>query len=555
MTSKPILTRFAPSPTGSLHVGGARTALFCWAYARRYGGQFLLRIEDTDQARSTEASTAGILRDLKWLGLDWDQGPELDAAGHVTEKGDRGPYFQSKRLDLYQQHLDRLLSEGKAYKCFKTTEQLDAERQAARKEKRAYKYDSTEALSLTAEQIAAYEAEGRPYVIRFRMPGEDLVVNDLVLGEVRFPIEQQDDFVIRKADGYPTFHLAVVVDDHEMQVSHVIRGQEHLNNTAKHVALQDALGFDRPNYAHIPLIFNADGSKMSKRDKAKVARAEAKAQGLPSLGVIDDDRFQAFMNKKNDDIDIAAAIAEKLGLTLPEIDVDDFRRSGYLPEVLNNYLALLGWSPGDNVERFGDDPLGFIREKFSLERVGKSNARFDREKLFRFNAEAIVTMDPRAFRQQVYAVNDVLHEHFEGPDDPKFAMFCNAYQERSRTLVEPMENAMFFFVANDAVAYDEKAVQKVLHKNDGDGLKVLEELKAKFEQIPHEGWSAEPLHELVKQHAEETGRGMGKVAQPIRVAVSGNTISPPIDQTLVILGKDAVLRRIERCVRECAAKA
>ncbi|MEX0652907.1 MAG: glutamate--tRNA ligase [Phycisphaeraceae bacterium] len=558
MSNPPITTRFAPSPTGSLHVGGARTALFSWAYARHHaaeGAQFILRIEDTDQARSTEASTAGILRDLHWLGLEWDQGPQLQG-DHVVEKGDRGPYFQSQRLDRYAEQIQRLLDAGRAYKCFKTAEQLDAERQQARQEKRAYKYDPTESLALTEAQCKAYEAKGMPYVIRFRMPTEDLVVHDEVLGEVRFPIDQQDDFVIQKAStadvpGFPTFHLAVVVDDAAMGVTHVIRGQEHLNNTAKHVALQDALGFDRPHYAHIPLIFNADGSKMSKRDKAKVARAEAKAQGLQSVG-FDDERYQAFLNKKNDDMDIAAAIAEKLGLTLPEIDVDDFRRSGYLPQVLCNYLALLGWSPGENVERFGDDPLTFIREKFSLDRVGKSNARFDREKLFRFNAEAIVAMDPAAFRQQVYALNaGMLAEHFEGPDDPKFAMFCDAYQERSRTLVEPIENGQFFFVADDAIAYDEKAVQKVLHKNEGDGLKVLEELKAKFEQVPPDDWSAEPLHELVKQHAEETGRGMGKVAQPIRVAVSGNTVSPPIDQTLVILGRDAVVRRIERCLHEC----
>ncbi|MEX0885298.1 MAG: glutamate--tRNA ligase [Phycisphaeraceae bacterium] len=587
-----MITRFAPSPTGSLHVGGARTALFAWALARRHEGTFILRIEDTDQARSTPEATRGILRDMQWLGLDWDAGPPAPPAAddpaypqwdpYQAEHADgRASYFQSQRhaAGVYAEQIDRLLASGRAYKCFKTTEQLDAERQAARKQKRPYRYDPTEALALTAEQVAAYEAEGRPHAIRFRMPDETLVVEDDVLGELRFEPEQQEDFVIRKADGFPTYHLAVVVDDAAMGVTHVVRGQEHLNNTPKHVALQAALGFERPRYAHIPLIFNADGSKMSKRDKAKAARAAAKeaikqegheafearilnprtmsmyeADPDAESGSIAD-QLDDFLDRKNDSILVARRIADVLSRELPEIDVqlpeinvDDFRQAGYLPEVLCNYLALLGWSPGEDVERFGPDPLGFIRDRFDLARVGKANARFDREKLFRFNAEAIAAMDAARFRELVYHLetNAELRGLFDGPEDPRFADFCEAYQERSRTLREPVEAGRFFFVEDEAIVYDEKAVAKVLAKGDGDGFNVLRELREKLTAL--DDFTAEVIHSLIQAHAEATGRGMGKVAQPLRVAVTGTSVSPPIDKTLAILGKASVVRRIERCL-------
>ena len=277
-TRKPPVTRFAPSPTGMLHIGGARTALFSWAYARGRGGKFLLRIEDTDQARSTPEATRRIVEDLAWLGLDWDEGPDADAVAaggdpYENTIGDHGPYFQSQRLPTYADAVATLLESGRAYRCYKTPEQLTAERDAARAAGKPYKYDRGESTSLSDAQIAEYEAEGRPFVIRFRVPDEDVVVHDEVLGDVVTAAAELEDFVIQKSDDFPTFHLAVVCDDEAMNVTHVIRGQEHLNNTPRHVALQDALGFRRPTYAHIPLIFNADGSKMSKRDKAKAARA------------------------------------------------------------------------------------------------------------------------------------------------------------------------------------------------------------------------------------------------------------------------------------------
>ena len=508
MSDSRVVTRFAPSPTGALHVGGARTALFNWAFARRHGGRFVLRMEDTDQARSTPQSTRSILADLRWLGLDWDEGPPCpehwdDALAEgfdpdASALGDRGPYFQSQRLAIYREHLQRL---------------IDADQ--------------------------AYEDEGAH---RFRVPGGDISIADEVLGEVVVKAEQLKDFVIFKSDGFPTFHFAVVVDDALMGVTHVIRGQEHLSNTPKHVALQDALGFDRPRYAHIPLIFNPDGSKMSKRDKAKVARTAARHREWPVLTVAPE-AYEAFRNKKSDDAAIAEAIAQELNLTLPEIDVLDFRRSGYLPQVLLNTIALLGWSPGNDIERFD---LDFLVAHFGLDRIGKSNARFDRDKLFRFNAEAIAALASGKFRR-------LLTEHFKrfhpGCLDrlgDHFDAFAASYQGRSRTLGEPVTIGEFFLADDDAIEYDQKAVKKVLEKNDGEGLTVLGEVVPLLESCGD--WSVPGLDTLIKGLAEKKGIGLGRIAQPLRVAVSGGTVSPPIGDTLTILGRQTTLERIKRCL-------
>ena len=249
-----VVTRFAPSPSGHLHVGGARTALYCWAYARGRDGRFVLRIEDTDRKRSSDAASLGFMRDLAWLAIDWNEGPTIpelpDCGG-----GDHGPYFQSERLPIYQEHLDRLLASGRAYHAFDTPEERDAGRRAAREAKVAYRYDRA-ALKLSEEEVAAKLAAGEPSVIRFRTPDEPITIVDEVLGEATLPAGEIDDFVIRKADGYPTYHFAVVVDDALMKVSHVLRAQEHFNNTARHMVLQDALGFERPTYGHLSLIMN-----------------------------------------------------------------------------------------------------------------------------------------------------------------------------------------------------------------------------------------------------------------------------------------------------------
>ena len=312
----------------------------------------MIRVEDTDRASSTEASMHAILRNLAWLGITWDDGPEVETESGTIGGDERnvGPYFQSERLDIYQKYIDKLVEEGKAYPAFETTEEIAEKREQARAEKKQYKYDRA-ALQLSAEERQQRIDAGAPHVIRFKVPDdEDLVVNDTVLGEVRFRAGETEDFVIRKADGYPTYHFAVVVDDELMGVTHVLRGQEHLNNTPKHVALQKALGFNTPVYAHMPLIFNDKGQKMSKRERDVVAKQAVRDAGIDATPVPDalnDEHFETWMGDKKAQLEDEQldAIANHLGVNLPEVSVEDFRKGGYLPEVIVNFIALLGWTP------------------------------------------------------------------------------------------------------------------------------------------------------------------------------------------------------------------
>ncbi|MBL4702708.1 MAG: glutamate--tRNA ligase [Phycisphaeraceae bacterium] len=502
MTTLPITTRFAPSPTGALHVGGARTALFAWAYAKQHGGKFIIRIEDTDQKRSSPQSTKGILQDLQWLGLNWDQGPNPDATDPYADQiGEQGPYFQSQRLDIYNKHINTLVEQG-----------------------------------------LAYEDDG---AIRFRMD-KDIAFTDAVYGDIKFAAADLEDFVIRKADGFPTFHLAVVVDDALMNVTHVIRGQEHLINTSKHVALLDALGFAHPTYAHTPSIMNPDGSKMSKRDKAKVARKAAKEAKLTSMGG-DDDAFTEFLDKKNDDMKFTLAIARLLELELPEINVSDFRDSGYLPAALLNYIALLGWNPGDDIEQFD---MAFLVEKFGLGRIGKSNSKFDRTKLRSFNTDAIGNLDSETFSKLLRKQLSDHHPQYNNliEDSTRFAAFCAAYQPRAHTLDEVATLGHFFVADNDAIVYNEndKATKKNLLKNEGKGLKTLAEFAVELAKL--EPWSGEAGHDLIKNYCDAREMNMGQVAQPLRIALSGTTVTPDMALTLDIMGKSDTLKRIERCL-------
>ncbi len=573
---QPVVTRFAPSPSGALHVGGARTALFNWAFARKHRGRFILRIEDTDQARSSAQSTRGIIDDMIWLGIDWDEGPDPETDDPYpieSQLGDAGPYFQSQRLDIYRAHLQKLIDSGRAYECFKTKDELDADRAAAKAKKRDYRYDPTDMLNASDAQKQAWRDEGRPSVWRFRAPGKDITVHDEVLGEVTVTAAQLDDLIIFKADGFPTYHFAVVVDDALMGVTHVIRGQEHLNNAPKHVALMEALGFDRPKFAHLPLIFNPDGSKMSKRDKAKAARhlfdqipqSERDAFiedaiWFSTVGTPDDEkdarhveitgRLEMFLDKRSDDLFIAILLAQRLKANLPEIDVMDFRENGYLPEVLVNYLALLGWNPGENHERFDQT---FLAHEFSLERVGKSNAKFDRDKLRAFNADSIreqLSMDN--FESKVRDLVKLKPQYQKYVDvlSDQFSNFTAQYQVRSVTVEDPYVQGAFFVADDDAIVFDDKAVKKVLHKNDGEGLTWLAKFHDELTKL--EPWTGEAAHSLIKTFCETNEIGMGKVAQPLRVAISGGTVTPPIDATLEILGRNRTLQRIARCIKVCA---
>ena len=545
-----IRTRFAPSPTGHLHVGGARTALFCWAFSRGHDGRFLLRIEDTDRRRSSEEAGLGICEDLLWLGIDWDEGPEHGGNGG----GGSGPYFQSERLDIYSEHLRRLLENGKAYYAFETPEELAAARKAAREAKIAYKYDRA-ALDLGQETIDAWLAEGRSHVIRFKVPDGAVNIRDVVLGEVVVPPGELEDFIIQKADGFPTYHFAVVVDDALMEVSHVIRGQEHLGNTAKHMVLQDALGVDRPIYAHLSLIFNQDGSKMSKRDKDKAIRAAVVAQGVeapPNLSdgtpLIPADEWESWMGSRDVQLSQSQAslLAEHLGIDMPEIDVEDFRRAGYLPGVLVNYLSLLGWSPGNDVEHFD---AAFLVESFSLDRVLKSPAKFDRSKLLAFNQDAIQAMNEEQFLEELTKFcRQEVPGFIEAMTEEQFRIFAASNQPRCKTLLEPIRSGRFFLQDDADVQWQmSKPVRKALLGGETCGFDHLTNLLPLLQGVPE--WSREQLESVVDRYAAENADGkVGKVAQPLRIAVSGGTVSPPIYDTLVILGRDSVLCRIQRCL-------
>jgi glutamyl-tRNA synthetase len=476
--------------------------LFNWLVARQAGGTFILRIEDTDRARHVEDSVGKIVDDLRWLGLQWDEGPE---AG-----GDYGPYFQSQRLDIYSRYMQQLLESGDAYYALESPEELERMRERARAEKRTVNYTRPDPVP-TIEQGLAARAEGRPVVVRFKMPHEAITVVDEILGEVTLASDQLEDFVIQKSDGYPTYHFACVVDDALMRVTHVLRGQEHLMNTPKHVAIQRALGFSTPRYAHLPVIFNMDGSKMSKRDKEKAIQA---------------------------------------GLQPPEIDVHDFRAAGYLPEAVVNFISLLGWSPGEDREQFDLDEMTAL---FSVDRIGKTNAKFDREKLLSFNTDWAAKLPPErlleAFKDYL-AVNRSVGPTIQSVLAQTDTMLTEVLRvcKGFRTFADVVKKAGFLFLDDDAIRYDPKAVKKVLAKNEGEGYAMLADLLPRLGELPD--WSGEALEAFFQAVCEEKAVKLGKVAQPVRVAVSGTTISPSIHETLVLLGKERTIARVKRCLAQ-----
>jgi glutamyl-tRNA synthetase len=479
---EPRNTRFAPSPTGHLHIGSARTALFAFVLARQSGGKFLVRIEDTDRARHDEQAVGLIGEDLRWLGLDWDEG--IDVGGPA------GPYRQSERLDLYQQQIQKLLDEGKAYYAFETQEELEALRSEARARKQDFRYRRGQEVP-TRQEAQDAKAQGRPVVVRFDAGHEAVTVCDDVFGRVTTPPEAMDDFVIRKADGFPTFYLANVVDDELMGVNYITRGQEFLGQTWRQSVLRRALGYSEPGYAHLPLIMDMQGRKLSKRDGA--------------------------------------------------VDVGAFRDQGYLPEALLNFVSLLGWNPGQDREKF---TLEELVELFSVERIGKSNAKFDRDKLLAFNTEALSSASPGRL---VEAFSDFLQRQPSDlpADDPELlgrVLECN---RGFRTFGELLEKVNVLFGPNDAYAFDEKAVKKNLRKNEEQGLKVLAELETILGQTE---FSTAALEEAIQEYCNRNELGMGKVAQPLRVALTGRTVSPPIAETLLFVGRENVLARIRRCL-------
>ncbi len=486
--------RFAPSPTGYLHIGGARTVLFNWLLARQSGGALILRIEDTDQARNVEDSVGKILDDLRWLGLGWDEGPQ---AG-----GDVGPYFQSRRLDIYQKYIDRLLAERQAYYALESPDELAAMRDEARAQKRDWKYPRPDPLPTIEQGVAARQA-GKHVTVRFKTPREDITVHDAILGDVRLSSDEIDDLVIQKSDGWPTYHFACVVDDELMGITHVLRGQEHLINTPKHVAMQRVLGFRTPVYAHLPIIFNMNGSKMSKRDKEK-------------------------------------AIAK--GVAPPEIDVHDFRTAGYLPEAVLNFISLLGWSAGDDIEQRS---LEETARKFSLDRVGKTGAKFDRDKLIAFNTDWVARVDEKRLLEAARDFAVTSGSPLNRADDATLAellRLCRGF----RTFRDVEQKTAFLFVEDDQLVFNEKAVKKVLAKNDGAGFSMLEKLLPQLEAL--DPWTAAAAESLLNDLCEQWNVKLGAVAQPIRVALTGNTVSPPIGDTIALLGAVRTKHRIQQAI-------
>lgn len=577
-----IVTRFAPSPTGHLHIGGARTALFCWAYAKRTGGRFIIRIEDTDQARSSEASARGILEDLAWLGIDWDEGPELTVRRQGKEArigGDPrrvGPWFQSQRLDGYNAVAGDMLDRGLAYAAFDTPEQLAAMRRAAESAKQTFRYhpapDQIPSPELQRRRIAA----GEPHVVRFRAPDGPVRVTDRVLGEVRFDAGEVDDFVLRKADGFPTYHFGVVLDDQAMGVTHVLRGQEHLMNTPRHVALQHALGYRVPVFAHMPLIFNDQGAKMSKRERDQAARAAVKKAAITSpphlphdhpthtgaAPALDPDAFAAWIAdpKRQLDSDALDRLASAMGLALPEVSVHDFRKAGYLPEVITNFLALLGWNPGTksddgkDLERFD---MAYLAERFDLDRLGKTNARFDRVKLASFNQATLGGMSSARFADRLRLWASTHRPDMLERLGDRFAFAAAAAQPRCKVLSDAPAVLAFALTDDDALALDPKAVAKNLAAPAGPepdaptGADLLPPARQQLAQL--EPFAPEAIDAWAAAFVQARSVPLGKLAGALRVAVTGAAVSPGLGHTLACLGRASALRRIDRCIAHAGA--
>jgi glutamyl/glutaminyl-tRNA synthetase len=538
-----VVTRFAPSPTGYLHVGGARTALFNWLWARRTGGTFILRIEDTDQKRNTPTAAQQVMDDLKWLGIQWDEGPEVG--------GPNGPYLQSQRKDIYDKYIKKLLDEKKGYYCFETPEELDAMRKKAEGRKGNLDYVRPERFPDENDVKNATE-QGKPITVRFAVPqAEQIVVQDVVRGVITFAAEEIGDFIILKSDGFPTYNFACVVDDYLMQVKHVIRGQEHLNNTPGQQVLWQALFPDAPlpKYAHMSVTISDTGGKLSKRERPEALRKAIKSgqeidlKALAVAGNTSRDKLDSFIRgEATPDMPSIDAMAKHLGISLPEINIVDFFKSGYLPETMVNFLALLGWNPGDDREIMSVEEL---IKAFDLSRLSKSNSLFDRQKLLAFNTEHIKMVSPEKLLRHFKSYLKAVESPMASADDELLSTIIKLC-EGARTLAQIEQKSEFLFVDNDKIKYDDKAVKKVLLK--GDGLSILAIVRQKLDGMDE--LTEQGIEDMLRGLAEEKQVGLGKVAQPLRVAICGTTISLPIFDSVRMLGKENTLKRIDNTLKK-----
>jgi len=519
-----IRTRFAPSPTGYLHIGGVRTALFCWLFARAGGGKFILRIDDTDRQRNVDEALQPILGGLRWLGIDWDEGPEAD--------GPFAPYYQSQRVENHRAAAQRLLSVGLAYHDYATPEEIQAEREAARAEKRSFVY-SRRHMAETPRQRADFEAEGRQAVVRLKMPREGkLVVNDLIRGAVEFDWAREQDHVIQRADGSCLYHLASVVDDHDMRITHVIRAEEHLSNTPRQVFIARGLGFELPEYAHLPFVAEPGSKvKLSKRKLAKYL--------------------------KNRDFAVMVAhgreIAQRIGLqtdpdTFNPVIVDFYRQVGYLPEAIVNYLALLGWSWDDKTEHF---TVRGLLEKFSLERVNKAPASFDPAKLSAIEERHMVQLP---IERKIDAVGPFLDRAgllasiYPCQIDPMLTRILEILGDRIKVGGDVLTYADFFFMPDDELTYDEKAFEKRLRKP-AEAAELLGRFRDRLAAA--EPFDAETLDRLLHEFVESEQIKIGQIIHALRVAVTGKPIGPGMFDCLEILGRESCLARIDRALAAC----
>jgi glutamyl-tRNA synthetase len=469
---KPRL-RFAPSPSGYLHIGGVRTALFNWLWARKTGGKFVIRIEDTDQDRSSIESVRAILDSLTWLGLDWDEGPE--------KGGEFGSYFQSERKELYRSVTERLIAEGKAYRCYCTKEELDAQREAlkARDPKAAFVYPGT-CRNRT-------DQPDKPYVVRFKSPREGVTeFNDKVFGPISTPNKSQQDFVLVRTDGYPLYNLAATVDDHEMQMTFVARGRDHIGNTPQQILLYRALGWDPPEFAHLPMMLSPKGEKLSKRHAA--------------------------------------------------VSTQEYKDKGYTPAAVLNYLVRFGWSFGDK-EIFSREEL---IESFDWERVNKSDGKFDEKKFADVAFEHLKQERLTSLDSYVEQVKPFLAARgLEAAPEPLLRQAIPGIRERARTLADAAHDLDFYF--REPPTLDEKATSKFLTAESKPRLSALAGL---FEG--QQSWAPEPLESAFRAWIEAQGLELKDVAQPLRVALTGRTASPPLFDVLTVLGRERALARLRR---------
>jgi len=500
-----IRVRFAPSPTGPLHIGGARTALYNYLFARKHGGDMLLRIEDTDQGRFVPGAEEYIIEALTWLGIKFDEG--------VHVGGPCAPYRQSDRKPMYREYADRLINNSWAYYAFDTPEELDAKRKEYEQEKKTFQYDSStremmrNSLTMPDSEVQQYLNNGTPYVIRFKFPADtEIHVNDLIRGEVVVNSNLLDDKVLFKSDGMPTYHLANIVDDHTMKISHVIRGEEWLPSAPLHVMLYKAFGWEetKPQFAHLPLLLKPDGNgKLSKRDGDRLG-------------------FPVFPLQWTDP-------------ATKEIS-SGYRENGYFPEAVANMLALLGWNPGTEQELFS---LNELIDLFSLERISKSGAKFDLKKAHWFNHEYLIT---KPNEELATLFTKILNDKGISVNSDYVAKVCGLVKDRVNFISEIWDQSAFFFVAPQS--YDEAAMKKRWKENTPSILRDVMGILAELTDF-----SEQNIHDVLQRYSEEKSLSMGQIMIPLRIALVGGTFGPDLQVIAAMLGKDEVIKRIEKIIQ------